>query len=158
TLQALARCLRNGGQPAAAEKHLREALVVIDALIKQQSDNRNRIRQRAMLLTDLGDALTDQGRYLQAQEAYEGVVKVAKQQDDLRAQAVALTQLGTLALQQRQYAEARTRYSEALKNFRALGEPAMEAVAWHQLGRVAEEQKEWAEAERCYRESLALEE
>jgi tetratricopeptide (TPR) repeat protein len=158
TLHMLARCLRANGQPAAAEGRLREALNVIDALIRQQPDHQSFIRQRGFLLVDLGDALVSQGKYSQAREAYESALKVAEQQADLRPQAVGLTQLGSLALEQRDYAEARSRYTEALKRFRALGEPASEAVLWHQLGRVAEEQKEWAEAERCYRESLAIKE
>ncbi len=158
TLHRLARCLQAGMQPAAAEGRLREALNVIDALTRQQPDNQIRIRQRGVLLADLGDVLRDQGKYAQAREAYEDALKIAEQQDDLRQQAVVLGQLGTLALLQRDYTEARSRYTEALKNFQALGEPAMEAAAWHQLGMVAQEQEEWAEAERCYRESLAINE
>jgi tetratricopeptide (TPR) repeat protein len=158
TLNRLARCLKSGGQPAAAEQRLREALTMIDALIRQQPDDQLLIRQRGVLLTELGDVLTDQGNYTQAREAYEERLRIAQQQDDLRGQAVALGQLGTLALEQRDYAEARSSYLLALENFRALDEPASEAVAWHQLGMVAEKQKEWAEAERCYRESLAINE
>ncbi len=158
TLHWLARCLRANGQPAAAEGRLREALNVIDALIGQQPDNQGLLRQRGALLTDLGDVLSDQGKYSQAREAYEDALKRDKQLGDLRNQAVNLTQLGTLALLQRDYAEAQSSYREALGHFHELGEPLMEAVAWHQLGRVAEEQKEWVEAERCYRESLAIKE
>src|SRR6266699_2754668 len=158
TQQELARCLSKGGQPAAAEGRLREALNVINALIGQQPDNQGRLRQRSALLTDLGDALSDQGKYSQAREAYEDALKVAEQQDDSRQQAVALGQLGTLALLQRDYAEAQSRYREALGRFHKLGEPASEAVVWHQLGMVAQELKEWIEAERCYRESLAIKE
>ncbi len=158
TLQLLARCLRDGGQPAAADGRLREALKVIDALIGQQPDNQGRLRQRGAPLTDLGDALSDQGKFSQAREAYEDALNVAEQQDDLRGQAVDLTQLGTLALLQHDYAEARSRYIEALGRSHELGEPQMDAVVWHQLGMVAEEQEEWAEAEHCYRESLAIKE
>src|SRR6266567_4174504 len=158
TLARLARCLADGGQPVAAEGRLREALNVINALIGQQPDNQGLLRQRSALLTDLGDALSDQGKYSQAREAYEDALKVAEQQDDSRQQAVALGQLGTLALLQRDYAEAQSRYREALGRFHKLGEPASEAVVWHQLGMVAQEQKEWIEAERCYRESLAIKE
>ncbi len=131
---------------------------MIDALIGQQPDNQNRLRQRGGLLTDLGDALRDQGKYSQAREAYEDALRIDKQLNDSRSQAVALSQLGSLALEQRDYVEARSRYRETLKHFQALGEPASEAVAWHQLGRVAEEQQEWAEAEQSYRESLAIKE
>ena len=158
TLGWMARCLKSGGQPAAAEQRLREALTMIDALIKQQPENQSYIRERGVNLTDLADVLRDQGKYAQAREAYEERMRIAQQQGDLRAQSVVLVQLGTLALVQRDYAEAQSRYLLALKHFRALDEPRMEAVAWHQLGMVAEDQEEWAEAERCYRESLAIEE
>ena len=63
TLHRLARCLRDGKQSAAAEARLREALTVIDALIGQQPDDQDYIRQRGMLLTELGGALRDQGKY-----------------------------------------------------------------------------------------------
>ena len=158
TLQDLARCLQEDGRPAAAEGRLREALNMIASLIRQQPNNQSRIHQLGALLFDLGDVLTDQGKYAQARQAYEERLKIAKQQENLQGQAVAFTQLGTLALLQRDYVEARSRYTEALSDSQALGEPVSEAIIWHQLGMVAEEQGIWAEAERCYRESLALEE
>ncbi len=157
-LHWLARCLRVGGQPTAAENLLRAALTAIEALIARQPDNQIYIRQRGVLLTDLGDVQRDQGRYPQAQVTYEEGLKVAQISIDTRQQGVVLGQLGTLALQQRDYIEARRRYTEALNLFRTLGEPATEAIAWHQLGMVAEDQQQWAEAERCYRESLAINE
>lgn len=158
TQQELALCLRANGQPAAAEGQLREALNVVDALIEQQPDNQVRLRQRGGLLTNLGDVLSEQGKYSQAREAYEDALRIAKQLNDLRNQAVVLGQLGTLAQIQDDYPEARLRHTQARETFHALGEPPMEAVSWHQLGMVAQEQQEWAEAERCYRESLAIEE
>jgi len=147
-----------GGQPAAAEKQLREALNVIDALIRQQPDNQSYVRERGISLGYLGNALSDQGKYSQAREAYENALQIFRQLGDLRSQSVASEHLGTLALAQRDYTEARSRYMTALKIDHDLSEPSMEAVIWHQLGRVAQEQKEWGEAERCYRESLAIEE
>ena len=158
TIHRLARCLEAGGQLAAAEVRLREALIVIGALVKQQPENLGRIRERAGLLTDLGTVLGGQGKYEQAQEVYEESLKIAKQQGDLQSQDVVLTQLGTLSLTQRNYDDARSRYVEALKIDHALGEPRFEAITWHQLGSVALEQKDWAEAERCYREGLLIEE
>jgi tetratricopeptide (TPR) repeat protein len=155
-LWQLARCLKNSRQSTDAEKRLREALVIIEVLIKQQPDNQIRIRHRGLLLTELGDVLRDQGKYPQAREAYGEALKVVKQQADLRAQGVVQAQLGTLAQEQGDYAEAWSRHQEALDLFRSLGEPAVEAAAWCNLGIVAQEQEEWAEAERCYREGLAL--
>ena len=60
TLGWMARCLKSGGQPAAAEQRLREALTMIDALIKQQPENQSYIRERGVNLTDLADVLRDQ--------------------------------------------------------------------------------------------------
>jgi tetratricopeptide (TPR) repeat protein len=158
TLGQLARCLGSGGQPATAESFLRKALEVIEALLEQQPVNAHYLRQRAALLSDLGDVLTDQGKYTPAQEAYEAALEGTKQVGDPRSQAVVLGQLGFLILEQRDYAEAHARYVEALHTFQALGEPRGEATAWHQLGRVAQEQQAWTEAERCFRESLAIKE
>jgi tetratricopeptide (TPR) repeat protein len=156
TLTKLARCLKDGRQAGAAEMRLHEALVIIDALIKQQPENQDYNRLPGALLADMGDVLLNQGKYPQARGAYEEALRIVKQQGDPRSQAVVLAQLGMLTLAQQNYAEARSHYTEALKLFRTLGEPAIEAVVWHQLGIVAHSQKEWAEAERCYRESLAI--
>jgi len=131
---------------------------VIEALLSQQPENQDYLRQRGIVLGELADVLTAQGKYSQACEAYEEALEIAKQQGDLRQQGVVLLQLGTLALRQRDYVEAQARHVEALQLFHRLGEPGHEAIAWHQLGMVSEGQQAWAKAERCYRESLAIEE
>lgn len=156
TLHMLARCLRFGGQPAAAESRLREALAVVEALMAGQPDNQGRIRQRGALLTDLGDALADQGKYGAARVAYEDGLVVARQGNDTRQQGVVLGQLGTLALTQRDFVGAGKNYAEALALFQILGEPASESTIWHQLGRVAEEQCDWPAAEEAYRRSAEI--
>src|SRR5262249_28266137 len=135
TLHHLARCLEADGQPGAAVERLREALALIEALLAGQPEHQVLIHQPGALLTDLGDALTNQGNYAEAREKYEDGLKVAEQQGDTRTQGVLLIKLGTLALQQqRGYAEAEERYRAALALFRTLGEPASEAAAWHGLG------------------------
>jgi tetratricopeptide (TPR) repeat protein len=156
TLHLLARCLESGGQAAAAESRLRQALAVVDALIAQQPDEQGFIRQRGALLTDLGDVLADQGQYGAARAVYEESLEIAKQGKDLRQQDVVLGQLGNLALMQRDYPEAHKQFTAALQIDIALGEPAMEAVAWHQLGMVAQEQREWTAAEEAYRRSAEI--
>ncbi len=156
TLHRLARCLRAGGQPGAAEAQLRRALAVIEALLAAQPEHRDYLRERGVLLTDLGDVLADQGSFAAAQAAYEVGLKCDEQLDDKRGQGVTLGQLGTLALRQRDYATARERYLEALKLDQTMDEPLGEAIWWHQLGIVAQEQRAWAEAERCYRASLEI--
>ena len=54
TLRWLARCLRFGGQPAAAEKRLRDALAVIDVLVKQKPENQNYIRHHGAIANRIG--------------------------------------------------------------------------------------------------------
>ena len=158
TLHRLARCLRLGGQSVVAEGRLREALKIIEALIKQQAENQSFIRQRGTLLPDLGDILMDQGRYQEAQIAYEEALEIGKQIGELRNQAVVLGQLGELARRQKNYSEARSLYLAALERFRALSEPGAEAIIWHQLGTVAQSQERWVEAEYDYRQSLTIKE
>lgn len=158
TLQELGYCLKDAGQLNTAEEKLRKALAVSDALLKQEPEETAIIRQRANVLHVLATALTEQGKYAQAQEMYEQALQEHRAAQDTRNEATTLGSLGILARRQRDYAQARSRFLQALDQFRALGEPREQAIAWYNLGRVAEEQQDWAEAERCYRESLALDE
>ncbi len=100
TLGQLARCLRKAGQPEAAEIRLHEALTIIDTLSKLYANEQDFLRQRGTLLTEYGNVLVDQGRFVQAREVYEEALKVDEWLGDLRNQAVHLGQLGTLALAQ----------------------------------------------------------
>jgi tetratricopeptide (TPR) repeat protein len=159
TLHRLARCLYADGQLNPAEGLLQQALLLLaDRLTAKQPHNQTYLRERGTLLTALGDVLTDQGKYADAQAAYDERLELARQQNDLRGQGVALGQLGELARRQRNYAEAQRRFREALARFQELNVPKMEGVYWHQLGLVAQNQQQWAEAGRCYRESLAIKE
>jgi len=154
TLGRLGRCLGAGGRPKLAEKHLRDAIAVLDKL-----EQTNDVKQlRSVCLTDLADALRDQGRYAEARKAYEDGLDVAKDSRHLRAQGVTLGQLGTLALREGELRDAEQRYRAALALFQQLGEPAMEAGAWHQLGIVFEEARQWDQAERHFRESARIQE
>ncbi len=158
TLGFLAQCLRENGQLAAAEERLREALTIINALIKRWPDDQADILQRGKFLGDLGNILRSQGKYPQAQEVYEEALKIARQLGEQHDEAVAEGNLGNLAFVQWNYPEARSRYEKSLELFHALGDPGEEAVTWFQLGTVVMAQEEWTEAERCYRESLTLNE
>ncbi len=156
TINRLARCLMLGKQPTLAERRLREALTVIDALIEQKLDDEISIRQRASLLHDLGTLLLDLDRYSEAERAYEEGLKVARQLEDVRSQSATLQQLARLSLRQGKHDEARSYCAAARDLIGSLGEPAQEAMSWHQLGEIASAQEEWHEAERCYRECLAI--
>lgn len=156
-LHQSARCCQVSGQFVEARDQLQKALTLIDALLRQRPDRRECIRERGVLLTDLGGVLLDQGQYVQAQEVSEEALHIVEQVTDLRQQALVLAQLGMLALEQQMYTEAQSRYMKVLKLFRKLNEPTMEAVAWHQLGIVAERQEELDKAEQYYRKSLEIE-
>jgi Tetratricopeptide repeat len=133
-------------------------LAIIETLIDQHSEDQGLIRQRGRLLADLGDILSDQGRYSQAKQVYEEAFKITEQQSDLGAQSVVIAQLGELERQQGNYTQARLRYSRALEIDRVLANPADIAIDLHQLGTIAQDQEDWAEAERYYRESLTIKE
>jgi len=156
--QSLARCLENSGQLAAAEEKYREALAIIEKLLKLQPDSHNYIGQRASLLKDMGRVLLAQGQYARAQSYYKEAVKAYTQIKDVAAQAMMLGELGTLALLQRNYVEARLRYTDALNRYHILSDLPSEGILWYQLGRIAQEQNEWTEAVRCYRKSLRIDE
>lgn len=158
TLVRLARCLREQGELAAAENRLREALIISEALFKQESRSEDDVHCYAVLLTDLGAVLLLQGRYSQAQGMYEKALQVTQPSADPQHQAVVLEQLGTLAFIQQDYGRARSYTVKARTIFHRLNEPAQEADAWHQLGLIAQKQKEFTEAERCYRECLIIRE
>ena len=153
TLCRLGRCFRDGCRPDLAAQHQRAVLAVLEHL--EPTDNVKQLR--AGCLTDLADALVDQGHYAEARQAYADGLKVAEEQGDLRGQGVILAQLGTLALKEGNLDEAAERY-RALALFQQLREPEMEAVAWHQLGMVFEKAQRWDKAERHYRESARIEE
>lgn len=154
TLGRLGRCFSAGGRPDLAEQCQRDAIAVCDKL--EQSDSVK--RERGTELTDLADALVEQGKYAEARKAYQDGLKVDEELNDLRGQGVTLGQLGTLAMREGDLPEAAERYRTALALFQRLREPATEAVAWHQLGRVFEEARQWDEAERHYRESARIKE
>jgi tetratricopeptide (TPR) repeat protein len=154
TLGRLGRCFRAGGRPDLAVRRAKEAIAVCDRL--EPSDWVK--RHRGVLLTDMADALRNQGEYGEAREAYLAGLKVDEERNDPRGQGVTLGQLGTLAMDEGDLPEAVERHRAALALFRQLREPAMEAVAWHQLGMVFQKARQWDEAERHYRESARIEE
>ena len=58
-------------------------------------------RKRSVCLTDLADALREQGKFAEARLAYQDGLKVDEELKDLRGQGVTLCQLGTLAMRER---------------------------------------------------------
>ncbi|MFN6525988.1 tetratricopeptide repeat protein [Nostoc sp. ChiSLP03a] len=154
TLNRLGRCLRFQGQAAQAATYYRQALGVATQL--EQSDGVKRhIRN---LQTDLADLLSDMGDYDQARKAYEALLSIKEEIDDLRGIAVTNGELGTLFLRQGNLPKAEQHYHKALTTFQELNEPATEAVYKYQLGRVYEKGEEWDAAEHTYREAARIDE
>jgi len=158
TLQELGYCLRDAGQFEAAEGRFREALALLEVLLKEQPEQREMRIQHAALLNNMGTVLLRQGQYTQAQACYEQALGEQRAINDAYNEAGTLENLGALALVQGDYAQAHSRYLQALQQSQAMGDPRQQALAWYQLGIVAEKQGAWKEAERRYRESLTLEE
>lgn len=158
TLAELGRCLEAARQYPAAQERFRAALVLLDALLVQEPEDRTLRILRGNLLRDLGDVHRKQGQYPQAQTFYEQALQEHRAIQDTLNEAATLGQLGYLALDQQDYPQARSYYQQVLQQFQATGDLERQAIAWHQLGRIAEGQRAWSEAERCYRESLTLEE
>jgi len=157
TLHRLALSLQANAKPAAAADRLCNAQALLNELMTRHPHRQLLIELHAMLLTVLGDIRFQQGQYLEAQEAYEERLQVARRQlGDQRGQLAMLERLGQLALRQQDYAQARAHFQELLRIVRGLGEPESEAIAWNRLGTVALVVKQWDEAERCFRKGLAI--
>ena len=132
TLARLNRCYQGQGQGQAsrAEQTCRQALAEAGQL-EPTSPVRKLI---STVHTELGDALSQGGRYRDAQAEYEASIKIDTGLSDDRSVAVVLGQLGTLALREKNLIEAESRYRQALETFRGLGEPSHEGRVWHRLG------------------------
>ena len=104
-----------------AEEKLREALAVVDVLLKQEPKERNVLILHANVLRDLSRALTDQDKYAQAQELLEQALQGHRAVQDTRNEATTLGELGTLAAMQRDYAQASSRFLQAIEEVAAQG-------------------------------------
>ncbi|HLW02507.1 MAG TPA: tetratricopeptide repeat protein [Ktedonobacterales bacterium] len=157
-LTMLAVCLKDTHQFATSELRLRQALEIIDTLLKQTPEYQIFIFHQNTLLGELAETLREQGRYSEARKIYEESLQISRKQGYLRQQAINMQGFGTLALREKALDEAQVYYTEACALFHAVGELREEASCWHQLGMVAEWQGNWGKAEVCYRESLMLRE
>jgi tetratricopeptide (TPR) repeat protein/CHAT domain-containing protein len=151
-LSYFGRCFRFQGQAQQAITYYQQGL----DLIPQLEQTKGVQRQTGLLYTDLADALTDMGRYVEAKSAYEQ--SLAIKNGEQRGKAVVFGQLGTLALLQGELSDARQRYQAALDLFHKLKEPISEATIWHQLGMVYQTEEQWENAEHAYRQAANIEE
>ncbi len=157
TLLSIGACLAADGNPTAAEEQLLNALAVSDELLRQHPDDRDFLHMRAGVLSELGTALHNQGKYPQAQAAFGEALEIDTLLGDQRSQAVELGKLGRLSRAQGEYTKAEFYYTLALEMHRKQNYLPGQAEALHQLGIIAEEQGQSAQAEQYYRGSLALE-
>jgi tetratricopeptide (TPR) repeat protein len=151
-LVSLGRCYRESGRPDFAEIQFRDAITVNEAL--EQSDQVK--MQRGFILTDLANALRDQGRFAEAREAYREGQKLVQELGNLRSEGVSLIQLGSLALREDDLAEAVKSYQQALKLFQRLNEPLAESTVHHLLGVALQRAKQWDQAETHLRRAAEL--
>jgi len=154
TLGRLGRCFREQGQTEQAATNYQQGLETAQQLEQTQSVQ----YQTGALCSDLVDALTDMGRYADAQAAYEQGLTIATKQNDDRQMGVVNGQLGSLALFQGNLAEAEQRYKTAKAIFQRLHEPSGEAIYWHQLGYVYQTAKQLEAAEHAYRQAANIDE
>jgi tetratricopeptide (TPR) repeat protein len=154
TMDRLGRCYKSMGRPDLAISQARKALSLLDFLEPSVGVK----GLRSTCLADLGNALVQQGSFVEAREAYAAGLAIDEELQDLRSQAVTLAQLAKLAMSEDKLKEAAIRYQKALVLFRQLGEIRTEAVILHQLGLVAQHSQLWAEAEQHFRESARLQE
>ena len=154
TLGRLGRCFSEQGQTKQAAAYYQLGLETAQKLEQTQSIQ----RETSNLYTDLANALTDMGRYADAQTAYEQGLVIKQKNGDSRGEAVTQGQLGTLALFQNKLAEAEQHYQTALAIFQSFQEPGSEAIVWHQLGVVYQETKQWEAAEHAYRQAANIRE
>ncbi len=154
SLGRLGRCHEADGQLVDAEQLYRQELTELSQLKQSPSVQ----KQKGLALTDLADALTAQGEWSRAKEAYKAGLEIAEKLGDVRDMAVSKGQLASLALMQDRLSEAADWYQEVLHLFRNLNEPVHEAIYTHQLGIVYQRGENWEAAEQTYREAARLKE
>ena len=158
TLHCLSRCHKRQHFFDQSQSRLEEELPLIEALIAQNPEDELYIRQRNVVLTDLGEVLVQRARYGEARVAFEKALKGFVPHNNVRDQAVVHIQLGRLERTVGNIAEASKHTGLALNIFEALNEPRMVALSWADIGSIHQLQRSWDEAQRCFREALSINE
>ena len=156
TLMGLAMCLMIGGKPDEAELRFKEALEISDKLLKEQPYKENYIQDRSAILTNLGNSLAEQGKYLEARHAYEMGLAVDRQLNDFEGELKSLFRLGMLFLEHEEYAQARPYFTQLLEVSRKGRDKTGEADALDLLSRVARGEGNVAIADKYFQEANAI--
>ena len=158
TLHSLSRCYKRQHFFDRSQSRLEEELPLIEALIAQNPEDELYIRQRNVVLTDLGEVLVQRALYGEARIAFEEALKGFVPHNNVRDQAVVHIQLGRLERTVGNIAEASRQTVLALNIFEDLNEPRMIALSWADIGSIHQLQRSWNEAQCCFREALSMNE
>ncbi|MCI5143203.1 MAG: tetratricopeptide repeat protein, partial [Candidatus Electrothrix sp. ATG1] len=154
TLHMLGRCLKFQVQHAEAKKLYLMAIAELSRLEEHHEVE----REIALVQTDLGEVLRDEGNYKESKCAYEIALEVCTNQNDYRQQLAVKEHIGTLALVQNDLAEAAQWYQNGLESSRRLNEPDLEALFLYQFGLLYQKRNKLQKSEQMYRESARLRE
>ena len=137
------------GEPAEAERNLRQALEIVSDLPKSDL-------QKAEVLCRLGQRVGSSGHYDEARGYLDRSLRIRQRFHEVHGEADCLAALGQFAYEEGQYAIARKLLLEAAQSFASLGKAPSRAAVLGQLGDVALAEGDRVEAERLYAEGLAV--
>ncbi len=128
--------------------------------LQQQIDGLQRQNSKSplltTLLTELGDAYSQQCAYESALNAYRQALEQAGNSKNQSKQAYIIFKLGDVLLNCRRYKQARTYYQQALDTDIETNNRNGQAMAYHQLGRVAQQLREYEQALAYYQQALDI--
>jgi len=116
------------------------------------------IRNRCDLLTKLGRAFLRQGKWGQAESAYERLREMAVRENAFASfeHASAFRGLGLVRVRTKRYDEAEDLYNTSLAEFRVLSAAGDVCDVLIKLGRLFLERGRWTDFDRAYGEAFAL--
>lgn len=138
-------CLRRLGDPGTA------AAIQWGRWAAHAQGNR---RAEMQALTELGLLAVDQGRWEDAQAAFQEAMALAKSAGDADFESALLNNLGNLAMDRQRLPEAQRALEEALRIEQSLHKRGDEMLTLNNLAVLAKQQGDVARAEACYRQVL----
>ena len=137
----------------------RERLTMLRGLLEDYCELGNGPRERQAqcdILLEIGNVHNNIGEWIEAKQAWEKSLTMARDQADKNRVAIILRNLGMLAQRAGNYDGARRLYEESLEIARELGSKTGEARTLHQLGVLAQKASNYDGARRLYEESLKI--
>lgn len=108
----------------------------------------------AQALLNKGEIALVQGRFADAERAFQESLSMFQGRQDPSPAANVLHSLGTVYLNQERLTEAEAAFQQSIALFEEVRDPFHLAAAYHNLGNVYKEDQRWADAERALRQSL----